>query len=74
MLDLSSLPSIVSDQANNSELNVASGGTLLDPLLTALIRTDLSVDGTATVPTGQITSISGSQVFASDGAVIAFPG
>ena len=74
MLDLSSLPSIVSDQGNNSLINVTTGGTLLDPLLTALTRTDLSVDGTATVATAQITSITGSQVFASDGAVIAFPG
>ena len=74
VLDLSSLPSVVSDQDNNSEINVATGGTLLDPLLTALMRTDLSVDGPATVATAQITSITGSQVFASDGAVIAFPG
>ena len=74
VLDLSSLPSAISDQDNNSEINVSTGGTLLDPLLTALDRTDLSVDGSATVATAQITSITGSQVFASDGAVIAFPG
>ena len=74
VLDLSSLPSVISDQDNNSEINVSTGGTLLDPLLTALMRTDLSVDGPATVATAQITSITGSQVFASDGAVIAFPG
>ena len=93
VLDLSSLPSILSDQANNSLLSVTSGGTLVAPLLTKLTDTDLTIDGTATVPTGQLTSytgstitvnsgtpnlsgltsISGSQVFASDGAVIAFP-
>ena len=93
MLDLSSLPTIVSDQGNNSLLSVTSGGTVLAPLLTTLTRTDLTIDGTATIPTGQITSytgatitvnsgtpdfsgltsISGDEVFANGGAVVAFP-
>ncbi len=73
VLDLSSLATVVSDQGNDSQINIGAGGTLLDPLLTTLDRTDLSVDGSATVATAQITSIAGSQVFASDGAVIAFP-
>ena len=74
MIDLSSLSTVVSDQKHDSEINIGAGGTLLDPLLTTLSRTDLSVDGLATVATAQITSITGSQVYASDGAVIAFPG
>ena len=83
----------LSDQGNNSLLSVTSGGTVLAPLLTTLTRTDLTIDGTATIPTGQITSytgatitvnsgtpnfsgltsISGDQVFANGGAVVAFP-
>ncbi len=74
VLDLSSLPSVVSDQASDSQINIGSGGTVLDPLLTTLDRTDLNVDGQATIATARITSITGSQVSASDGAVIAFPG
>ncbi len=93
VLDLSSLPAIVSDQANNSLLSVTSGGSLLAPLLKTLTRTDLTIDGSSIVPTGQftsytgatitvnsgtpnfsgLTSISGNQVFANGGAVVAFP-
>ncbi len=74
VLELSMLATVISDQPNDSQINVGSGGTLVDPLLTSLNRTDLSVDGTGIVSTAQITSISGSQVFATGGAVIAFPG
>ena len=96
VLDLSSLPTIVSDQSNNSLLSVVSGGTVIDPLLNTLTRTDLTIDGTATIPTkaeinasvyrratitvnsgtpnfSGLTSISGDQVFAYGGAIVAFP-
>ena len=93
VIDLSDLPTIVSNQGNNSLLSVTSGGTLVDPLLTTLTDTDLTIDGTATIPTGQLTSytgatitvnsgtpnfsgltsISGDDVYASGGAVVAFP-
>ena len=74
VIDLSSLSTVVSDQVNDSEINISSGGTLLDPLLTTLSGTDLYDDGSEKVATEQITSITVRKVYASDGAVIAFPG
>ena len=67
VLDLSALPTIVSDQGNNSLLSVTSGGTLIDPLLTTLTDTDLTIDGTATIPTGQITSYTAATITVNSG-------
>ncbi len=67
VLDLSALPAIVSDQSSNSLLSVTSGGTLVAPLLTTLTSTDLTIDGTATVPTGQLTSYTGGTITVNSG-------
>ena len=67
VLNLSNLTQIVSNQPSNSFLSVTSGGTLLDPDLTTLTRTDLTLGSTATIAKAQITAYTGGAITVSSG-------
>lgn len=51
-----------------------NAGTVAAPLLTTLRNVALTISDAAVVPTAQMTDISGSSVFATNGAVVTFPG
>ena len=92
-IDLSKLTGLFSDSYYNSRLVATNGGTIVDPLLATLNRTDLTTDGTSTLGTSQITtytngtitanggtpnysgltSLNGDNIYANNGAVLAFP-
>ena len=55
-IDLSKLTGLFSDSYYNSRLVATNGGTIVDPLLATLNRTDLTTDGTSTLGTSQITT------------------
>jgi hypothetical protein len=75
VLNLPDLTSMTCDQTNDSMVSVSAGGTVLDPVLTTLNRTDLGVDDTTdTISTAQITSLINNNDYAYDGAVINLPG
>ena len=67
VLNLSALTQLVSNQANNSFISVTSGGTLLDPDLATLTHTDLTLDGTATIATAQITAYTSGAITVNSG-------
>ncbi len=67
VLDLSKLASFGSDQGNASSLVATSGGTVLDPLLTSINFSYLTTDGTATIATAQLTSVTDSTIQANSG-------
>ena len=73
MIDLSSLATVVSDQNNDSEIDISSGGTLLDPLLTTLSRTDLIRRRLTDSCHRQITSITGG-IITTNGGTLDFSG
>ena len=93
-IDLSKLTGLLSDALYDSSLQASGGGTILDPLLATLNRTDVTTDGTGTLGTAQIstytggtitanggtpdysglTALSGANLYANNGAVLAFPG
>ncbi len=53
----------------NSTINSsnAAGGTIVDPLLTSLTQTNVTIDGTGTIATGQIATIIGGTLTVSGG-------
>ena len=66
-IDLSKLPALLSDASYNSSLQASSGGTILDPVLATLNRTDVTTDGTGTLGTAQISSFSGGTITVNGG-------
>ncbi len=68
VLDLSSLATINGDPNDyTSSLTDSTGGTVLDPLLTSLIHTDLDLDGSGAIATRQITSFTSASLNLSGG-------
>jgi hypothetical protein len=67
-LDLSALKAIGSTTNYDSSLRATSGGTILDPLLATLSRTDITTDGTGALGTSQITSFTAASITANGGA------
>ena len=66
-IDLSKLTALLSDASYNSSLQASSGGTILDPVLATLNRTDVTTDGTGTLGTAQISSFTGGTITANGG-------
>ena len=62
------LTSIASDSYYNSTLRAEAGGTIADPLLTTLARTDLMVDSSTAISTAQISSYTGATITVDGGS------
>ena len=67
-IDLSKLTGLLSDALYNSSLQASGGGTILDPLLATLNRTDVTTDGTGTLGTAQISTYTGGTIMANGSA------
>ena len=66
-IDLSKLPALLSDASYTSSLQASSGGTIVDPVLATLNRTDVTTDGTGTLGTAQISTFTGGTITANGG-------
>ncbi len=74
VVDISALAEVSSDTSYNSSLEAGSGGTIRDPALTTLNHADLHLDDSmSSLDTTRITTITSSSIYASGGAVVAFP-
>jgi hypothetical protein len=62
IVDLSRLPTLVSDVYYNSSLEARNSGTIKAPLLTTLNRVDITVNANATLATRQLTTFTGATI------------
>jgi RHS repeat-associated protein len=67
LIDLSALPKIASDQGYTSLLSVTSGGSVKAPILTTLLHTDLTLDGTGGLNEGQLISLTSATITVNSG-------
>jgi hypothetical protein len=68
-IDLSQLTAMASTVSQHSALSATNSGTIVDPLLTTLDHTDLTLDGASTLAIAQITTCTNAQVTGSAGSM-----
>ncbi len=74
IIDFSRLPQLFSDAQYDSEFEAGTGGSIKSGALTTLNRGDLQLDdGSSSIITGQIASITASNLYVYGGGDLAFP-